>query len=268
MGVLSDWQLKRDVKVEPMEDAIRREGKISWGVGSYGIDMRVGYVFKVFSPINATEIDPKNFDERCLVTVDLTPKYEHHWEDLECLDANHNPTIGKHCAVCGAWKDTPSEHKYQCPKKQPNYILIPPHSFALGESVEYFEIPRDTLCIVIGKSTYARCGIVVNCTPLEPEWKGKVTIEISNTTPLPARIYCGEGIAQCVFIRSDGCIEKRSDFWGLQVINGLKLAWSEQDEEDEKKLITEGTCQVSYADKRGRYQNQTGITLPSADKTS
>lgn len=265
MGCLVDWQLKRDVKVEPMEDAIRREGKISWGVGSYGIDMRVGYVFKVFSPINATEIDPKNFDERCLVTVDLTPKYEHQWEDLECLDANHNPTIGKHCAVCGAWKDTPSEHKYQCPKKQPNYILIPPHSFALGESVEYFQIPRDTLCIVIGKSTYARCGIVVNCTPLEPEWKGKVTIEISNTTPLPARIYCGEGIAQCVFLRTDGRTEMNTHditnlYDHLSIGRLIPNHWLEHEHNS--------TCKVSYADKAGRYQNQTGITLPSADKTS
>lgn len=104
--------------------------------------------------------------------------------------------------------------------------VIPPNSFVLAESLEYLEIPRDVLCLVVGKSTYARCGIIVNCTPLEPEWRGVVTIEISNTTPLPAKIYSGEGIAQAIFLKADS------------------------------------VCRASYADKGGRYQNQTGVTLP------
>lgn len=109
-------------------------------------------------------------------------------------------------------------------------IVIPPHSFVLAETVEYFEIPRDCLAIVLGKSTYARCGLIVNCTPLEPEWKGVVTIELSNTTDLPMKVYCGEGICQVYFLKG------------------------------------EGVCDVSYADKKGRYQSQTGVTTPTVDK--
>ena len=104
--------------------------------------------------------------------------------------------------------------------------IIPPNSFALAETVEYLEIPRDILCVCVGKSTYARCGIIVNVTPLEPEWRGRITIEISNTTPLPAKIYSGEGIAQILFLRA------------------------------------EENCRVSYADKKGKYQDQPGLTLP------
>ncbi|HYT90294.1 MAG TPA: dCTP deaminase [Gemmataceae bacterium] len=108
----------------------------------------------------------------------------------------------------------------------PDHIVIPPNSFALAETVEYFEIPRDILCICVGKSTYARCGIICNVTPLEPEWRGKITIEISNTTPLPAKIYANEGIAQILFFRG------------------------------------EAVCRTSYADKKGKYQDQQGLTLP------
>lgn len=164
--------------IEPFSEDQVREGVISFGVSSYGYDMRIADEFKIFTNINNTIVDPKSFDPRSFVDF----KGE----------------------VC----------------------IIPPNSFALGYSIEYFRIPRDVLVICLGKSTYARCGIVVNVTPLEPEWEGHVTIEISNTTPLPAKIYANEGIAQLLFLGG------------------------------------EEVCQLSYADKAGKYQAQRGITLP------
>src|SRR5205823_2449524 len=136
----------------------KRASTVSFGVTSYGYDVRVGTHFKIFTNVNSSIVDPKNFDPRSFVDSDASEK---------------------------------------------GYILIPPNSFALCETVEYFEIPRDILAICVGKSTYARCGIIVNVTPLEPEWRGRITIEISNTTPLPAKIYSGEGIAQIIFVRAD-----------------------------------------------------------------
>ncbi len=178
MSVLPDWQIQRDIKIEPFEPALSRPGVISYGVTSYGYDVRVGRKFKVFTNVRCTVVDPKNFDSASFVDLDA------------------------------------------------DYCLIPPNSFALAETVEYLEIPRDVLAICIGKSTYARIGIIVNITPLEPEWRGKITIEISNTTPLPAKVYAGEGIAQIVFFRAND------------------------------------VCNVSYADKKGKYQDQKGLTLP------
>lgn len=178
MGVLSDWQIEKEIKIEPFAEGVARPGVISYGVSSYGYDVRVGRRFKVFTNARCAVVDPKNFDPASFV-------------DME-----------------GDW------------------CLIPPNSFALAETVEYLEIPRDIVAICVGKSTFARCGIIVNVTPLEPEWRGKVTIEISNTTPLPAKIYANEGIAQILFLRAD------------QV------------------------CRTSYADKRGKYQDQKGLTLP------
>lgn len=178
MGVLPDWMIERDIKIEPFADGSARPGVISYGVSSYGYDVRVGRKFKVFTNARCAVVDPKNFDPASFVDIE-----------------------GDHC-------------------------LIPPNSFALAETVEYLEIPRDILCVCLGKSTYARCGIIVNVTPLEPEWRGKVTIEISNTTPLPAKIYAGEGIAQILFYKA------------------------------------EAVCKVSYGDKRGKYQDQRGLTLP------
>jgi dCTP deaminase len=178
MGILADWQIKRDVKIEPFEEGLLRPGVISYGLTSYGYDVRVGRTFKVFTNVYGAIVDPKNFAPSAFVNIE-----------------------GDSC-------------------------LIPPNSFALAETVEYFEIPRDMLCVCLGKSTYARCGIIVNVTPLEPEWRGKITIEISNTTPLPAKIYAGEGIAQILFLRG------------------------------------EGVCRTSYGDKRGKYQDQKGLTLP------
>jgi dCTP deaminase len=164
--------------IEPFEDRQVRHGVISYGLSSYGYDIRVADEFKVFTNINSTVVDPKNFDERSFV-------------DLKA-------------DVC----------------------IIPPNSFALAKTVEYFRIPRDVLTICVGKSTYARCGLIVNVTPFEPEWEGYVTLEISNTTPLPARIYSNEGIAQVLFFEADE------------------------------------TCDISYADKKGKYQKQQAIELP------
>lgn len=155
---------------------------ISYGLSSYGYDIRCSNEFKVFTNINSTVVDPKNFDPKCFVDVDAS---------------------------------------------KTGYCIIPPNSFALARTVEYFRIPRDVLTICLGKSTYARCGIVVNVTPFEPEWEGHVTLEFSNTTPLPAKIYAGEGCAQVLFFQSDE------------------------------------VCETSYKDRKGKYQGQQGVTLPT-----
>jgi dCTP deaminase len=164
--------------IEPFSDKQVRDGVISYGLSSYGYDVRIADEFKIFTNINSTIVDPKNFDPRSFVDF----KGE----------------------VC----------------------IIPPNSFALARTVEYFRIPRNVITVCVGKSTYARCGIIVNVTPFEPEWEGIVTLEVSNTTPLPAKIYAGEGIAQVLFFESD---------------------------ED---------CETSYADKKGKYQAQSRLTLP------
>ncbi len=171
-------EMARKGMIEPFEEKLVREGVISYGVSSYGYDMRVADEFKIFTNINNTIVDPKNFDPKSFVEFK-----------------------GEAC-------------------------IIPPNSFALARSVEYFRIPRDVLVLCIGKSTYARCGIIVNVTPLEPMWEGFITIEISNTTPLPAKIYANEGIAQLIFLKS------------------------------------EEECEISYADRKGKYQAQQGIVLP------
>jgi dCTP deaminase len=164
--------------ISPYEEKQVRQGVISYGVSSYGYDMRVAEEFRIFTNVNSTIVDPKHFDPNSFVEF-----------------------TGKVC-------------------------IVPPNSFALARSVEFFRIPRNVLTLCVGKSTYARCGIIVNVTPFEPEWEGFVTLEISNTTPLPARIYANEGLAQVVFFESD-----------------------EQ-------------CEVSYKDKKGKYQSQQGIVLP------
>jgi len=171
--------------IEPFEPGQVREvnGRriVSYGTSSYGYDIRCSREFKIFTNINSTIVDPKQFDEKSF--VDFSGD------------------------VC----------------------IIPPNSFALARTVEYFRIPRNVLTICLGKSTYARCGIIVNVTPFEPEWEGHVTIEISNTTPLPAKIYANEGIAQVLFFQGDE------------------------------------PCDVSYKDKAGKYQAQRGVTLPRID---
>ncbi len=164
--------------IEPFEEKQVREGVISFGLSSYGYDMRVARNFRIFTNVNSAIVDPKRFDAGSFVEFEGD--------------------------VC----------------------IIPPNSFALASSVEYFRIPRTIMTICVGKSTYARCGIITNVTPFEPEWEGHVTLEISNTTPLPAKIYAGEGISQVLFFESDE------------------------------------VCEVSYGDRKGKYQKQTGVTLP------
>jgi dCTP deaminase len=164
--------------IEPFVDDQVRDGVVSYGLSSYGYDIRVADEFKVFTYVYSTLIDPKNFDPQSFVDIKAD--------------------------VC----------------------IVPPNSFALARTIEYFRIPRDVLTVCLGKSTYARCGIIVNVTPFEPEWEGTVTLEISNTTPLPAKIYANEGLAQVLFFQSDE------------------------------------PCEKSYADKKGKYLRQQGVTLP------
>src|SRR3982750_3112857 len=160
MAILCDTQIRELIGIEPFADNTKRPGKISFGVSSYGYDLRVGSVFKVFTNINSEVVDPKNFSERSFVTIDTD--------------------------------ETGKDH-----------VLIPPNSFALCETAEFVSIPRACLAIWVGKAPYARCGIIGNVAPIEPEWRGKITLEISNTTPLPAKIYANEGIAQLVFLKAD-----------------------------------------------------------------
>ncbi|MCG3116567.1 MAG: dCTP deaminase [Candidatus Manganitrophus sp. SA1] len=180
--IKSDRWIRRMAKehgmIQPFEEKQVRAGGISYGVSSYGYDIRIANEFKIFTNINNTLVDPKEFDPKSFVDF------------------------------------------------KGDVCVIPPNSFALGKSVEFFKIPRNVMTICVGKSTYARCGIITNVTPFEPEWEGFVTLEISNTTPLPAKIYANEGIAQVLFFESDE------------------------------------VCEVSYADKKGKYQSQVGITLP------
>lgn len=187
MSIKSDkWirQMAKKGMIEPFADGQVRhseQGKvISYGVSSYGYDVRCAREFKVFTNINSAVVDPKNFSEASFVEIEAD----------ECI--------------------------------------IPPNSFALAHTMEYFRIPRDVLTVCLGKSTYARCGIIVNVTPLEPEWEGHVTLEFSNTTPLPAKIYANEGVAQMLFLQSDE------------------------------------VCETSYKDRDGKYQGQRGVTLPVA----
>src|SRR5262252_113825 len=163
MGILPDWAIRNRQCITPFEEGQKRPGTISYGVSSYGYDVRAGFQWKVFTNVYGAVVDPKAFDPKGFVEVDVTPKL-------------------------------PSS---------PSYVMIPPNSFALCSSIEHIRVPRDCLCLVIGKSTYARCGIVLNCTPLEPEWEGHITLEVSNTTPLPAMVYSGEGIGQVLFLRVD-----------------------------------------------------------------
>jgi dCTP deaminase len=182
MSVKCDRWIRRMAKehrmIEPYEEKQVRQGVISYGVSSYGYDIRIADEFKIFTNINSSIVDPKAFDPKSFVDF------------------------------------------------RGDVCIIPPNSFALARTIEYFRIPRNVITVCVGKSTYARCGIIVNVTPFEPEWEGIVTLEVSNTTPLPAKIYANEGIAQVLFFESDEI------------------------------------CETSYADKKGKYQAQTTLTLP------
>ena len=146
--------------IEPFEERLIRDGKVSYGLSSYGYDLRVADEFKIFTNVHSAVVDPKKFDEKSFVDV-----------------------------------------------SGQGYILIPPNSFALTRSLEYLRMPKDVLGLCVGKSTYARCGIIVNVTPLQPEWEGSLIIEISNTTPLPAKVYAGEGIAEILFFKAEDVAE-------------------------------------------------------------
>jgi len=182
MAIKADSWIRRMAQehkmIEPFVDGQVRDGVISYGLSSYGYDIRVSNEFKIFTNVHSAVVDPKHFNPQSFIDY------------------------------------------------QGDICVIPPNSFVLAQTVEYFRIPRDVLTICVGKSTYARCGLIVNVTPFEPEWEGFVTLEISNTTPLPARIYAGEGIAQVLFFQSDE------------------------------------VCSTSYADRKGKYQNQQSIMLP------
>ena len=182
MAILSDKWIRQQAldngMIEPFVEAQRRDGCISYGLSSYGYDARVAPEFKIFTNVNSSVVDPKNFDP-------------------------------------GSFVD-----------RETDVCIIPPNSFALARTVEYFRVPRDVLVICLGKSTYARCGIIVNVTPLEPGWEGHVTLEFSNTTPLPAKIYANEGACQFLFLQGNE------------------------------------PCETSYADRAGKYMGQKGVTLP------
>jgi len=182
MSIKADKWIKKmaleENMIKPFVEKQVRENVVSFGLSSYGYDVRIADEYKIFTNLNSTIVDPKEFDPKSFVDF------------------------------------------------QGDVCIVPPNSFALGRTVEYFKIPRQVLTICVGKSTYARCGIITNVTPLEPGWEGHVTLEVSNTTPLPAKIYSGEGIAQILFF--------------------------EGDEE----------CMSSYSDKKGKYQGQVGVTLP------
>jgi dCTP deaminase len=182
MAVKSDKWIRRMAlehrMIEPFEEKQVRQGVISYGLSSYGYDIRVADEFKLFTDIHSTVVDPKQFNPKSFVDI------------------------------------------------KADSITIPPNSFALARTIEYFHIPRSVITVCLGKSTYARCGIIVNVTPFEPEWEGTATLEISNTTPLPAKIYANEGIAQVLFFESDEL------------------------------------CETSYADKKGKYLKQLEVTLP------
>ncbi len=185
MAIMSDkWireQATTNGMIKPFTEKQNRDGKISYGVSSYGYDCRVADEFMIFTNVNNSIIDPKEFNDKCFI------------------------------------------------EQKTDVCIIPPNSFALARTVETFKIPRDILVVCLGKSTYARCGLIINVTPLEPEWEGQITLEISNTTQLPAKVYANEGLAQLLFFQGNE------------------------------------PCEISYADKGGKYMHQEGVVLPKVE---
>lgn len=257
MGILPDWMIETGVKITPMAPCQTRPGVISFGLTSYGYDARTGFKFQVFTPNPkaAVVVDPKAFDPRALVEVDLTPQ--------DAMGTPLRNSAGEYMSrkeVLEVYRDGGRE-------PPADHVIIPPHSFALAETLEYVEIPRDCLCIVVGKSTYARCGIIAPLTPLEPEWRGKITVEIGNTTPLPAKVYAGEGFIQLCFFRSAGFGETTFNLLMAHLREDHRIHQGEEIDLLREKLRrgVNGTCRLSYADKKGRYNDQAGITHPSVD---
>jgi dCTP deaminase len=223
-ALLPDWAIREFVTIEDFVDYDDcPAGVVSYGLTSSGYDIRVGGFFKVFTNANCETVSPRNISPGSFLDFDLT---------------GHNWHMGK-CTQCGAERDSP-KGRSRCvpdvpprdiakpPESVPRSIKIPPNSFALAETVELLHIPRNINCLCLGKSTYARCGIIMNFTPFEPGWRGIVTVEISNSTPLPVEIFAYQGIGQAQF------------------------------------SLTVGKCEKSYADKKNaKYQDQKGLTLPS-----
>ncbi len=226
-GLLPDYAIREYIPIEPFAEGDKRPGVISYGLSSAGYDARIGYKFKVFTPTHCTVVDPKNVDPRAFVDVDLTP------EPRELHDWDFSPLSpqNRECGWCGhTIHDKDQTSNGPCPgRPKLKHVLIPPNGYILGESLETFDIPHDVMCVCLGKSTMARCGMIANVTPLEPGWKGKITIEISNSSPLPAKVYAGEGICQILFFRMTSPPEN------------------------------------TYATKGGKYQSQAGLTLPRVD---
>jgi dCTP deaminase len=275
MGVLADWQIKDHVTINPFQETQQTDGRISSGLSSYGYDLRVGYKFKVFTPTFSTVVDPKAFDERAFVDIDVTPR-RHMWKQPEEI---RNHVENWYCNRCEQQCFDPKSFTKKC-LEGPDHILIPPNSFALGETVERVKIPRDVIALCACKSTYARVGIVIPTTILEPEWEGIVTLEIANTTPLPAKVYAGEGICQVLFFRSDGhseavldavrrlCSQQAQAVAGYATVRGDQTFryFLQMIEERLHEALPRGTCRVSYADRKGRYNDQKGLTLPFVEK--
>lgn len=218
-GLLPDWAIREFVTIDDFVDYGEcPKGKISFGLTSAGYDLRVGYKFKVFTNVNCATVDPKAMDPNAFHNVDLTPKPHEFSPDGFCRYGCGTEFEG----------DDRVANPDRCggnPIK--NYILIPPNSFALAETIEKVFIPKNVTCICLGKSTYARCGINLNFTPFEPGWFGIVTVEIINATPLPVKIYAGEGIGQALF------------------------------------FLMAGTPEKAYGEKKNaKYQDQKGLTLP------
>lgn len=261
MGVLSDRQIQAEVGITPFDPGTRKPGTLSSGLSSYGYDMRLGYKFGVFTSVHAAEVDPKNFNPRSLVPVDLSPR---HHRFVKTKNLTMRDLVTYTCEYCQLAGDKEVANLGgPCPARREEknaFLRIPPHSFVLAESLERFVVPRDTLGVVVGKSTYARCGLIVNCTPMEPEWEGVLTIELSNTTPLPLRVYPGEGIAQVFFIRSD----ERRGAAATAFRSHLQGAAGDAEWESYQTRLINASCETSYADRKGKYQNQSGLTAPIA----